>query len=48
MVLGLIIYLWGQRYLAPDVLTQRRARGRRQPKQNDDAERVGRASACSW
>jgi POT family proton-dependent oligopeptide transporter len=43
MVTGLIIYLWGQRYLAPDVLTQRRAQAA-QPKQkmtSNEWARVG-------
>jgi len=31
MVVGLCIYLWGQKYLAPDVLTQRKAAAKIQP-----------------
>ena len=33
MVIGLLIYLWGQRFLAPDVLAQRRKLEAEQPKE---------------
>ncbi len=43
MVLGLCLYLWGGRFLAPDVLTQRRAAdgARKEPLTRDEWLRVG-------
>jgi POT family proton-dependent oligopeptide transporter len=40
MCLGLSLYLWGQRYLAPDVLAQRRARAHATPAPNPEMTRT--------